>query len=246
MRSKFNIAMFWLSHLLFFGLASFDSYLVVIGIAWSWIVLTVGLQIGAHRYFTHSSFTANKFQSGVMNVIAIMAAMGTPQDWMVAHIAHHKYSDTEKDPTNWRVIGLFKNYTSLWQLNVPITQDSMRLVVRSLQNGFSKFIYNNYIKILSLWGLALFLIDTQLFVWVFVLPILVGHWCMNLLNHIGHLGNKNGSTTNTSLFFNVLTPGDGYHDFHHQNPRLYRYGKYDLLALIIDVFLKSKLSKTVV
>ena len=240
MRSKFNIVLFWLAHPLFLSLASFDSYFFIAGVVWSWVVLTVGLQIGAHRYFTHSSFKANKVQEGVMNVVSIMAAMGTPQDWMVAHIAHHRYSDTDKDPTNWRVVGLFKNYTSLWQLNVPITQESMRLVVRSLRNNFSKFIYNNYIKILSLWGLLLLCIDVQAFVWIFLLPVLVGHWSMNLLNHIGHLGGESKRMTSTSLFFNIITPGDGYHDFHHQNPRLYRYGKYDLLAWMIDKLFSTK------
>ena len=234
MRSKFNIALFWLAHPAFLLLASYEAGWVLAGLIWSWLVFVIGLQIGAHRYFTHSSFKANSVQSGVMNVMAILGGMGTPQDWMVAHIAHHRYADTDKDPTNWRVIGLWKNYSSLWQLNVPVTQQSVRLVVRSLKSPVAKFLHDRYIAILVVWGCLLLLVSTQAFAWLFLAPVMAGHWGMNLLNHIGHLGGPHGRATSTSWFFNVITPGDGYHDYHHQNPSAYRFGKYDLLAWMID------------
>lgn len=243
MRAKINIALFWLSLLLFFTLASYQVEWVIAGLAWAWLVFVIGLQIGAHRYFTHSSFVANRFQAGVMNVMAILGGMGTPQDWMVAHIAHHKYADTDKDPTNWRVIGLWKNYSSLWQLNVPILPHSVKLVVRSLKDPFALFLHNNYVFVLTGWGFLLLALSVKAFTWLFLLPIIVGHLGMNLLNHIGHLGDGQERKTSTSWFFNIITPGDGYHDFHHQNPRQYRFGRFDLLALLIDLFLKSKLKE---
>lgn len=240
MRSKFNIALFWFAHPAFLLLANYTLGWVLAGLAWSWLVLVVGLQIGAHRYFTHASFVANRAQAGVMNVMAILGGMGTPQDWMVAHTAHHRLADTEKDPTNVRVIGLWRNYSSLWQLHIPVTPESVRLVARSLRDGFSKRIYNWYIPILVVWGAVLFAISPQAFAWMFLLPVLTGHWAMNLLNHIGHQGESAKGAAGTSLFFNLVTPGDGYHGFHHQNPRAYRYGPNDLLAWIIDKTLTAR------
>jgi stearoyl-CoA desaturase (delta-9 desaturase) len=243
-RAKFNIALFWGAHPAFLWFASYETQWVALGLVWSWLVLVVGLQIGAHRYFTHSSFMANKFQAGLMNCMAMLGGMGTPQDWMIAHTAHHRFADTDSDPTNWRVIGLWRNYSSLWQLHVLVTPEAKRLAVRSLRSPFAKLLYDNYVKLLTVWGLVLFMLNTQAFAWLFLLPILTGHWAMNLLNHIGHRGGDHERATSTSRFFNAITPGDGYHDFHHQNPRAHRFGRYDMVAWIIDKFLSSRAKNT--
>jgi len=235
MRVNFNVAIFWLAHPLFIALADFSAAWVVAGLAWAWITFTVGLQIGAHRYFTHSAFETGPVRAAILNFLAVIPCMGTPQDWMVAHIYHHRHSDTDLDPTNVRVIGWWKNYSSLWQRNVPLTTETTRIAVRSLKTRRAKFFYEYYIAIVLLWGACLLAASTQAFAWLFLLPILVGHWGMNLLNHIGH--DENGATT--SVFFNIITPGDGFHRFHHENPRHARFHKYDLLGLFIEKCLAS-------
>ena len=236
MRVKFNIAVFWLAHPLFFWMAEPSMSWALGGVLWSWITLTVGLQIGAHRYFTHSSFETGPRRAALLNFLAILPCMGTPQDWMVAHIYHHRHADTNLDPTNVQVIGLWKNYSSLWQLQVPMTTETTRIAVRSLKPQRAKFFYNHYVLLLTVWAFGLFLCSTQAFAWLFLLPVLTGHWAMNLLNHVGH--NKSGATT--SLFFNILTPGDGFHKFHHDNPRAARFDKYDLLGIFIEKALSVK------
>lgn len=235
MRAKYNIGLFWLAHPLFFWVADFNASWVVAGLSWAWFTLTVGLQIGAHRYFTHSSFTTGPVRAGVLNFLAILPCMGTPQDWMVAHVYHHRHSDTVIDPTNVRVIGFWKNYSSIWHLNAPMMPETIRLTVRSLKSARAKFFFENYILITLSWAATLLLISPQAFAWLFLLPILVGHWAMNLLNHIGH--GEHGPKT--SLFFNLITPGDGYHRFHHENPRTARFGKYDVLGLFIEKVLAT-------
>lgn len=233
MRTNFNIAAFWLAHPLFLALAEFNAAWAVAGIAWAWFTLTVGLQIGAHRYFTHTSFSTGPIRAAVLNFLSILPCMGTPQDWIVAHVYHHRHVDTALDPTNVRVIGLWKNYSSLWQQDVPVTSETTRLVIRSLKSARAKFFLKHYILIVVLWGAALMAISVQAFAWLFLLPILVGHWMMNLLNHIGH--DENGPTT--SRFFNLITPGDGFHRFHHENPRAARFGDRDWLGWFIETFL---------
>ena len=234
MRVNFNIAVFWLAHPLFLLLADFDLPWAVGGLIWAWVTLTVGLQIGAHRYFTHSSFETGPVRAAALNFLAIIPCMGTPQDWMVAHIYHHRHADTDLDPTNVYVIGWWKNYSSLWQKNVPLTTETTRIAVRSLKSSRAKFFYEYYIPILLLWGACLFAVSTQAFAWLFLLPILFGHWGMNLLNHVGH--GIDGAKT--SWFFNLVTPGDGFHKFHHENPRKARFHKYDLLGIFIEKVLQ--------
>jgi stearoyl-CoA desaturase (delta-9 desaturase) len=233
-RTNFNIAVFWAAHPLFIVFADFNLVWVLTGVIWSWITFVVGLQIGAHRYFTHTSFSTGPVRSAALNFLTLLPCMGTPQDWIVAHVYHHRHADTQLDPTNVRAIGLWKNYSSLWQKNVPLTAETTRLVVRSLKSNTAKFFFKNYVLVVASWASLLLLLSPQAFVWLFLLPVLVGHWGMNLLNHIGH--SEDGPTT--SRLFNLVTPGDGFHKFHHENPRAYRFGRGDLLAKIIDVFFK--------
>lgn len=240
MRSKFNISLFWGAHPLFLLMADFSPSWAVAGLAWSWVVLVFGVQIGAHRYFTHASFATGPVRAAALNFLAVISAMGTPQDWMVVHTYHHRYADTERDPTNWRVIGLLRNYTSLWQGAVPVTKESARLVARSFRSARARFFYHGYVPIILAWGAGLLLVSPQAFAWLFLLPVLVCHWAMNLLNHLGHRGDPAVGGVSTSWLFNLITPGDGYHKFHHDNPRVLRYGRFDLLAFLVGSLLETK------
>jgi len=234
-RTKLTVFWFLFSILTFPILAylNFNLLLAMSGLLWAWIVLIIGQVLAAHRYFVHQSFEANKFQQIVMNFFLTIGFQGTSQDWIISHSYHHRVADSKEDPTNVKVIGLFKNYTSLWQLNSPVSTASIRLSLRSLQNPITKFFHNNYYTIWILWGLLLLSQSFEIFVWFFFLPVIFSHCFMNLQNHLGH-------KSDVSYVINLLAPGDGYHKFHHENPRKARYGKYDLIALLIDLFFSIK------
>ena len=58
---------------------------------------------------------------------------------------------------------------------------------------------------------------------------------------LNHLQNHLGHRSDVSTVINIITPGDGYHKYHHENPREYRFGKYDLIAYMIDkLFINNK------
>jgi len=136
------------------------------------------------------------------------------------------------------VIGYFKNYTSLWQLNSPVSSSSLRLSLRSLQNPITKFFHENYLKIWIIWFLILNLISFEVFVWFFFLPVIFSHCFMNLQNHLGH-------RSEVSTTINILAPGDGYHKYHHENPRAYKFGNHDFIALLIDTLFRSSHVKSI-
>src|SRR3984885_7855908 len=75
---------------------------IVIGAVFYW-VSGLGITVGYHRYFTHSSFKA---KSGLRVALAIAGtlAMGGPVvPWVADHRRHHKYSDKEGDPPSpWK------------------------------------------------------------------------------------------------------------------------------------------------
>lgn len=237
-RTKFTVSWFIISLIAFPVLAyyNYDTILAILGVAWAWSVLIIGQVLAAHRYFVHSSFEANKFQQIVMNLFLTFGFQGTSQDWIVSHSYHHRFSDTETDPTNVRVIGLFKNYSSLWQLNSPVSTPSIRLSLRSLQNPITKFFHENYYTIWIILGITLLLISFKVFVWFFFLPVIFSHCFMNLQNHLGH-------RSEVSYVINALAPGDGYHKYHHDNPREWKYGKFDFIAFLIRYVFSTRVYK---
>lgn len=233
-RVKLTVLWFWACNVAFPVLAYiyFDPSYALAGVIWAWLVLVVGQQIAAHRYHVHGSFEASALSQIVLNFMLTLGFQGTSQDWIISHSYHHRVADTHKDPTNVRVIGLLKNYSSLWQLSSPVTNEGLRLSIRSLKNPITKVFFKHYYTIWAVWATVLLLISVHAFVWFFFLPVLFSHWFMNLQNHLGH-------RSETSTLINILTPGDGYHQYHHRNPRDYRFGKFDLIAFLIDALFKK-------
>lgn len=244
MRVKYNIFLFWTAIILVFGFSEFTWPLSVAGIVWSYFIVTVGLMIGAHRYFTHSAFKTTPFKRKFLHILTILGGLGTPQDWILSHVSHHVNVDTERDPSSWRHHGLFTNYSSLWLMKTEgrVTNGALRLMLRSLKgDAFANFIYKHYVVIHVVIALVFLSISFQGFIWLYMLPIMCGHMSMNLLNHLGHRDNSHGDRhVCYSRFFDILFLGDGAHDFHHDNPGEYRFSKHDLLATFAEKFLIVK------
>jgi fatty acid desaturase len=75
---------------------------IVIGAVFYW-VSGFGITVGYHRYFTHSSFKANRALRIALAVAGSLAMEGAVITWVADHRRHHKYSDREGDPHSpWR------------------------------------------------------------------------------------------------------------------------------------------------
>src|ERR1035437_10563451 len=81
------------------------------GVGWHDIVIAVvfymisglGISTGFHRYFTHSSFKANRGLKIALAIAGSLAIEGPVLTWVADHRRHHKYSDKEGDPHSpWR------------------------------------------------------------------------------------------------------------------------------------------------
>ena len=40
-----------------------------------------------------------------------------------------------------------------------------------------------------------------------------------------------------NLWINILSAGEGFHDFHHNNEKIIRYHKWDIAGFIIEKFI---------
>jgi stearoyl-CoA desaturase (delta-9 desaturase) len=75
---------------------------IVIGAVFYW-VSGLGVTVGYHRYFTHSSFKAKSGLRVALAVAGSLALEGPVVTWVADHRRHHKYSDKEGDPHSpWR------------------------------------------------------------------------------------------------------------------------------------------------
>jgi len=80
----------------------------------------IGIEVGAHRYFSHKSFKATKPLELLLIFLFNLAGQQSVVWWVRNHRTHHRHSDTIKDP-HGVMRGWF--YTQLgWLLTYPDEQ----------------------------------------------------------------------------------------------------------------------------
>src|SRR5262249_20435362 len=93
------------------------AVVAAVPLAWGWglgwhdvllagifyVVSGMGISMGFHRHFTHSSFKAVKPLRVAMAIAGSLPIEGPLLVWVADHRRHHKYSDREGDPHSpWR------------------------------------------------------------------------------------------------------------------------------------------------
>ena len=61
-------------------------------------IMTFGITMGYHRYWSHYSFKCSKWLEYVMMFFAHIMMVGPALAWVAQHREHHDHADTEKDP----------------------------------------------------------------------------------------------------------------------------------------------------
>lgn len=181
-------------------------------------------------------------------------------DWVRDHRAHHKYTDTDKDPYNinrgfWYAhIGWL-----LWQRERPNSD------ISDLEQDRVLVFQHNYFNALAIF--TGWVIPTLLCGYFFndyrggffiaaVLKTVIQHHCIFFINSLAHYwgdGPFNDSISpRENLLCAILTMGEGYHNFHHEFPNDYRNGvhfsAFDptkwVIALLEKIGLASELKRT--
>src|SRR3954468_16211110 len=62
------------------------------------VVSTLGVTVGYHRYFTHASFRAKRALRIALAIAGGLAAQGPVIGWVADHRRHHAFSDRDGDP----------------------------------------------------------------------------------------------------------------------------------------------------
>jgi stearoyl-CoA desaturase (Delta-9 desaturase) len=70
-----------------------------------YLITSLGVEAGLHRYFTHRSFDASEPVKVFLGAAGAMAAQGPIIFWVANHRLHHAFADTDRDPHSPRPQG---------------------------------------------------------------------------------------------------------------------------------------------
>jgi stearoyl-CoA desaturase (delta-9 desaturase) len=237
---------------------------VDVGMAIGMYALTgLGVTVGFHRHFTHSSFKAVRPLRVALAIAGNLSFQGTTTGWVADHRRHHAFSDRDGDPHSpWRfgtsAAALAKGFYHAhlgWLFDRDMTNrerfapdlvadpaiqrvDSQFLALSLASIGLPALVGG--VATLSWWGAV-----TGLF-WGGLVRIGVLHhvtWSVNSICHM--FGERPFNSRDKAANFwplAVLSFGESWHNLHHADPTCARHGvqrgQIDISARIIWVFEK--------
>ncbi len=237
---------------------------VDVGMAIGMYVLTgLGVTVGYHRHFTHSSFKAARPLRIALAVAGNLSFQGTTTGWVADHRRHHAFSDRDGDPHSpWRFgsspAALAKGFYHAhlgWLFDRDLTNrerfapdlvadpaiqrvDGLFLVLSLASLGVPALVGG--LATLSWWGAV-----TCLF-WAGLVRIGVLHhvtWSVNSICHM--FGERPFNSRDKAANFwplAVFSFGESWHNLHHADPTCARHGvqrgQIDISARIIWIFEK--------
>ncbi|HEX4704336.1 MAG TPA: acyl-CoA desaturase [Pseudonocardiaceae bacterium] len=258
-----------------FVVVPFLALLAAVPLAWGWgltwtdiglavgfyLVSGLGVTVGFHRLFTHSSFRANRPLRIAVAIAGSLAMEGPVIDWVADHRRHHAFADKEGDPHSpWRfgtspaavargfvhahVGWLFdRNRTNAARFAPDLTAD------RDIAWVSDSFMWWATASLAlpallggliswSVWGAV-----TALF-WAGLVRVAVLHhvtWSINSICHM--IGARPFVARDRSANFwplAILSFGESWHNLHHADPTCARHGvlrgQVDISARLISWF----------
>ena len=238
------------------------------GVAFDWVHLAIlagmyigtaiGITVGYHRLFTHSSFTAPRPVVAVLAALGSMAVEGPVIQWVATHRRHHQHSDEDDDPHSphthgagfWGMVRGAWHAHMGWMLKAPprgLARYSKDLrkdrLVRFMSRTFPLWVLLGLIIPAALGGLLTMSWTGALlgFIWGGLVRILLVHhvtWSINSVCHIwGSRPFRSHDHSRNNPVFGVLGLGEGWHNNHHAFPTSARHGlrwwELDISYLII-------------
>lgn len=193
-------------------------------------------QICYHRWLCHDQFKPTWFARKLLLFSTVVSAVGPPGHNVVAHMNHHKYSDTEKDTHSPKHLGWWKMYMGRYR--TPDKPIGIRFFSKQKD---AVYVTKNYWKLYAVAVVLHALIDPWLVVWM-AFNFTHAWYFLTYLNYFGHDGRK-GVPSSTHIIPNLIMWGEGYHDKHHEDGQALVLGKWDFGGKFVVPKLLSKKEK---
>jgi stearoyl-CoA desaturase (delta-9 desaturase) len=235
------------------------AVLAAIPLAWGWglgwhdiviafvfyVVSGMGITMGFHRHFTHSSFKAARPLRVSLAIAGSLAIEGPVLVWVADHRRHHKYSDKEGDPhspwrfgNDWKALTKGFLYAHMgWMFNPNRTSQEKfcpdllaDAPIRRISKTFPLWAAVSLLApalIGGLWSMSLAGALTAFF-WASLVRICLLHhvtWSINSVCHT--FGNEDFDVRDKSrnvAWLAIPSFGESWHNLHHSDPTCARHG----------------------
>ncbi|RKP05787.1 putative acyl-CoA desaturase [Thamnocephalis sphaerospora] len=194
----------------------------------------LSITAGHHRLWSHRAYEATLPLRSFLALASASAFQGSILSWCCDHRAHHRWTDTDRDPYSaqkglfWSHIGwiLFTEKTASQREPIYL-HDLVRdpVVVWQHCNYFWLAPVASFALPTLLAGIGWGDWQGGFFHAAILRMVLVHHatFCVNSLAHyLGEASYGDERTPRDHIFTAVVTFGEGYHSFHHEFPRDYR------------------------
>lgn len=198
-----------------------------------WILGGLSITAGYHRLFSHVAYQASWPVRLAFVLIGAANFEGSVLEWCTDHRDHHRFTDTPKDPYNFKQGFWYAHIGWLFTLD-PEQRDYAN--VEDLQKDkLILFQHHYYIAIAIAMGFVLPMCLAGLWGdWIGGLIIagalritITQHmtFCVNSVCHaFGKHIYSDRNSARDNWFTALFTFGEGYHNFHHKFPLDYRNG----------------------
>lgn len=235
------------------------------GISWTAVLTALTLyfvrlfSIGAfyHRYFSHKTYSTNRFWQFVFAFIGASSAQRGPLWWAAHHRQHHMVADEPADAHSpvqhgfwWSHVGWFMSKKH-YHYNPARVKDLSRFPELVFLDRYDSLVPTILFISLFLTGWLLNIYFPQLgtsagqmIVWGFCISTVALFHTTVSINSLSHIfGNKRFVTKDNSRnnwFLALLTLGEGWHNNHHHYPATARQGfmwwEVDITFYILKLF----------
>lgn len=220
--------------------------LVDLGLLLGFYSLTMlGITVGYHRLFTHTSFETPTWVKCIFAILGSMAIQGSLFDWVAMHRRHHQFSDTQDDPhsPHHHGTGFWGVLKGAWHAHMgwffKPEAPNMGRYIKDLQNSRALRAIN---ALFPLWIALTFLLPAIAgglitlswkgaftgLVWGGLVRLFLVHhvtWSVNSACHLwGRRPYPSKDLSRNNFIFGVLAMGEGWHNTHHAYPRSARHG----------------------
>ena len=228
-------------------LIQFSWTMVALTIFMYFVIFGFGVSLTFHRSITHKGLTMNPVVELMGKFFASMGGTGSPISWVLIHMAHHRYSDTEKDPHSAQDV--------LKYLIGKYPQVSAKGMRKLAQSKFNKFIHRHYYLVILTYGAVWAMLGVDYFCYGFVYPMVLTMVAGHLVNWYTH-SNYNSNyrlhetrdTSQNNILIGLLTWGEGFHNTHHRYPKRANFSmrpwEIDITFIFIKILERFNLVKT--
>ena len=212
------------------GLTKIDGALFFV----FWVLTGLGIEMGYHRYFTHSAFVANEKIKALLIILGAMTGQGPVLSWASNHRHHHKYSDHEGDTHSPHLsTGLrgFAHAHLLWKYTYPFANPKFYTpdlladkTVEQVDRHYFRWVILGIALPTLLGGLLSMSFKGALTAFLFagVIRLTLGQnttWCINSICHLfGQRPFKTKDHSRNNPFLVIPSLGACWHNNHHAFP----------------------------